>query len=97
MKQYISEEQFNELTPEQEKKFIEWTASKGSHPVTVAHLLWFLEEHTEGEPIEIVRTSDGYWHVSIHSMKHRYNEKVFIDQLWNAVKDILSEDEEAKA
>jgi hypothetical protein len=48
VKQTITVEQYNELSEEEKRRFIEWTASKGAHAVTVrsiGHLIWFLDDH----------------------------------------------------
>lgn len=48
MKQYITQEQYNALSDDERRRFINWTNSKGSHAVTIrsiGHLIWFLHEH----------------------------------------------------
>jgi len=95
MKQYITGAQYNELNIEQKSKLNAFSQSpdhNSSSFCSIGFFLDFLQEYSKKEPIEVSCTSDGYWHVSIYSAKARYNGVVLIDQLWDAVKDILAKE-----
>jgi hypothetical protein len=100
VKQAVTEAQYNELSEEEKCRFIEWTASKGAHSVTVrsiGHLIWFLDEHGDEACKKFTEQFDsweggficwdegeGGWRVS-----SRHSAPELVDALWLAVKDAL--------
>jgi len=92
MKQQITQEQFEQLTPAQRVAYIEWTLKQGdpAHSYrTIGDLIHFIDEHFHV----------GWWHVERSELRDawrvhaKYNEgpeqPELIDALWEAVKALL--------
>lgn len=107
MKQHITKEQLNELTPAQRQRYEDWIGSKVAATTTVwavaewnvsiGHLIWFLDEHID----------TGWWSMNKSSYPKVWtvmtkddvgieeaDRKELIDALWEAVKAVLSLEEE---
>ncbi len=98
MKQYITQEQYEELTDEQRQAFIAWTLAKGDHAVTyrsIGHLIWFIDDHIGKDGWWNIERGDygKYWRVQAKYIEFDEDGSVeLIDALWEAVKVLLNEE-----
>jgi hypothetical protein len=104
VKQRITQGQWDELTPEQHTRYIEWTLKKsaetGDHTTvyrSIGHLIWFLDDHIE--------KFDGWWAINksrypdVWSIESKYDvgfgnedRAELVDALWMAVKATLRQE-----
>jgi hypothetical protein len=93
MKQYITSEQYNELSDEAKQKFVVWHLTQPIEATayrSIGHLIWFLDEHITGWwKIERSSTKDA-WRVQAEYVN--FDDEggpELCDALWDAVKMIL--------
>lgn len=95
MKQHITADQLNELSDKAKEKLREWWSSEGKPLLSIGQLIEFLDIYENNFEFEKMH---GYWEIrrkldlDYYQVKETAQE--LCDALWQAVKEVLENQEE---